>query len=47
MFNGIVSDTYQYLEPLNLVDMLNWIVKNRTVGSFNCVSTKCVYKSYI
>ena len=27
--------------------MLNWIVINRTVGSFNYVSTKSVYKLYI
>ena len=27
--------------------MLDWIARNRTVWSFYCVSTKCVYKSYI
>ena len=31
MFNGIGSDTKQYLEPFNFVDKLNWIVRNRTV----------------
>ena len=27
--------------------MLDWIIRKRTAGSFNCVSTKYVYKSYI
>ena len=37
MVNLIVSDTYQYLEPFNFVDMLNWIIGNRTVSSYNYV----------
>ena len=37
MFNWIVSDIQQYLESFNFVDMLNWIVWNRTVWSFNSV----------
>ena len=31
MFDGNFNDTYQYLEPFNFVDMLNWIVWNRTI----------------
>ena len=31
VFNWIVSDTLQYLELFNFVDMLNWIVWSRTV----------------
>ena len=37
MFNWILSDTKEYLEPFNFVDMPNWIVWNWTVWSFNCV----------
>ena len=43
----IVSNALQCLEPFNFVDMLNWIVRNRTDWSFCDVATKCVYKSYI
>ena len=39
MFNWIVSDIYKYLEPFNFVVMLDWIVWNKTVWSFNCVET--------
>ena len=37
MFNWIVSDTSQYLEPFNFINMLNCIVWNNTVFTFNCV----------
>ena len=40
MFNWIVKDTKQHLEPINFVDILNWIVSNRTVLTFNGVKTK-------
>ena len=30
----LISDTKQYLESLNFVDMLNRIIRNRTVWSF-------------
>ena len=29
-FDWIISDTLQYLELFNFVDILNWIVWNRT-----------------
>ena len=35
MFNWTISYIKQYLEPF-YIDMLNWIVRYRTVWSFNC-----------
>ena len=47
MINWIVSDTEQYLEPFRF-DLLNLIVRNRTVWTLNSVYLpKCVYKIYI
>ena len=46
MFNWIVSYTYQYFVPFNF-DMLNWIVRNRTVSSFNSVYLQDVFTNYI
>ena len=47
MFNWIVSDTYQHLEPLNFDLTLNWIVRNRTVWSFNCMYLQNVFRNHI
>ena len=45
MLNWIVSDTLQYLEPFNF--MLNRIVRNKTVWSFNCVYLQNVFTNHI
>ena len=48
MFNWIVSDTQQYLVLFNFVDiMLNWIVSNRTVWSFNCAYLQNMFTNHI
>ena len=42
MFNWIVGDTKQFLESFNVVDMLNWIVWNRTVDHLTVCKQKTV-----
>ena len=47
----IQLNCYWYTAILGIILLcqliLNWIVRKWTVGYFNCVSKKCVYKSYI